>query len=70
MHPRRFPVSPWPAAAPWATSNYITADYVAWYNQQRLMHRLGRVPPAEAEAQYYSQHVTDRPAGSQNPEGA
>ena len=49
---------------------YITADYVAWYNQQRLMHRLGRVPPAEAEAQYYSQHVTDQPAGSQNPEGA
>jgi putative transposase len=48
---------------------YITADYVAWYNQQRLMHRLGRVPPAEAEAQYYFQHVTDRPAGSQNPEG-
>jgi putative transposase len=49
---------------------YVTADYVAWYNQQRLMHRLGRIPPAEAEAQYYSQHVTDRPAGSQNPEGA
>jgi putative transposase len=48
----------------------ITADYVAWYNQQRLMHRLGRVPPAEAEAQYYSKHVTDRSAGSQNPEGA
>lgn len=34
------------------------------------MHRLGRVPRAEAEAQYYSQHVTDQPAGSQNPEGA
>ena len=48
----------------------ITADYVSWYNQQRLMHRLDRVPPAEAEAQYYSQHVTDHPAGSQNPEGA
>ena len=48
----------------------ITADYVAWYNQQRLMHRLGRVPPAEAEAHYYSEHVTDQPAGSQNPEGA
>ncbi|WP_264891119.1 IS3 family transposase, partial [Mycobacterium kiyosense] len=28
---------------------YITADYVAWYNQQRLMHRLGRIPPTEAE---------------------
>ncbi|TXH21857.1 MAG: IS3 family transposase, partial [Mycobacterium sp.] len=49
---------------------YITADYVAWYNQQRLMHRLGRIPPAEAEARYYSQLVTGRPAGSQKPEGA
>jgi putative transposase len=48
----------------------ITADYVAGFNQQRLMHRLGRVPPAEAEAHYYSQHVTGHPAGSQNPEGA
>ena len=48
----------------------ITADYVAWYNQQRLMHRLGRVPPAEAEAHYYSEHMTGQPAGSQNPEGA
>ena len=46
----------------------VTADCVAWYNQQRLMHRLGRIPPTEA--QYYSQHVTDRPADSQNPEGA
>ncbi|KKC01820.1 transposase, partial [Mycobacterium nebraskense] len=36
----------------------------------RLMHRLGRVPPAEAEARYYSQRVADQPAGSQNPEGA
>jgi putative transposase len=50
-------------------AEYITADYVSWHNQQRLMHRLGRVPPAEAEAQYYSQHVTDRPADSQNPRG-
>lgn len=48
----------------------ITADYVSWYNQQRLMHRLGRIPPAEAEARYYAQNVTDQPAGSQNPEGA
>ncbi len=48
----------------------ITADYLGWYNQQRLMHRLGRVPPAEAEARYYAKHVTDQPAGSQKPEGA
>ena len=50
-------------------AEYITADYVAWYNQQRLVHRLERVPPAEAEARYYSQLVTDQSAGSQNPKG-
>ena len=64
---RRFATAP---SATLGDVEYLTADYVAWYNQQRLMHRLGQVPPAEAEAQYYSQHVTDRPAGSQNPQGA
>lgn len=48
----------------------ITAGYISWYNHQRLMHRLGRVPPAEAEASYYAQNVTSQPTGSQNPEGA
>lgn len=48
----------------------ITADYVAWYNQQRLMHRLGRIPPTEAEAEYYDQLDASQSAGSQNPEGA
>ena len=49
----------------------ITADYVGWFNQQRLMHRLGRVPPPEAEAaRYCAEHVTAQPAGSQKPEGA
>ena len=32
----------------------ITSAWVAWYNQARLMHRLGRIPPAEAEAEYYA----------------
>ncbi len=30
----------------------ITSVWVHWYNTERLMHRLGRVPPAEAEADY------------------
>lgn len=47
----------------------LTADWVDWYNHDRLMHRLGRIPPAEAEAQYYAQ-VTSRPTGSHTPEGA
>ena len=32
----------------------ITSAWVAWYNERRLMHRLRRIPPAEAEADYYA----------------
>jgi transposase InsO family protein len=31
----------------------ITSAWVHWYNTSRLMHRLHRRPPAEAEADYY-----------------
>lgn len=31
-----------------------TSAWAAWYNAERLMHRLGRRPPAEAEAQYWA----------------
>jgi putative transposase len=34
-----------------------TAAWVHWYNTARLMHRLGRRPPAEAEADYYAKHA-------------
>ena len=48
----------------------ITADYVSWYNQQRLMHRLGRIPPAEAEALYFDRlPPAERQAGSRAPRG-
>ena len=36
----------------------VTSAWVHWYNTQRLMHRLARKPPAEAEAEYYQQAVT------------
>jgi transposase InsO family protein len=32
----------------------MTSAWVAWYNVRRLMHRLRRRPPAEAEAEYYA----------------
>ena len=32
----------------------ITSRWVAWYNTARIMHRLGRVPPATAEAAHYA----------------
>lgn len=40
----------------------ITSAWVYWYNNQRLMHRLGRRPPAEAEAEYYAQIQASHPA--------
>ena len=39
----------------------VTAAWVEWYNNQRLMHRLGRRPPAEAEADYYERNRDDQP---------
>jgi putative transposase len=32
----------------------ITSGWVHGYNTARLMHRLGRRPPAEVEADYYA----------------
>ena len=40
----------------------ITSQWVHWYNTSRLMHRLGRRPPAEAEAEYYDAHRPGHPA--------
>lgn len=40
----------------------ITADWVHWYNTRRLMHHLGRIPPVEAEANYYAQTHDGQPA--------
>jgi putative transposase len=42
-----------------------TADWVHWFNTRRLLHRLGRRPPAEAEATHYAEHHTDQPVGTQ-----
>ncbi len=41
----------------------ITADWVHWYNTSRLMHHLGRIPPVEAETNYYADISAGRPAG-------
>jgi putative transposase len=38
-----------------------TSAWVHWYNTHRLMHRLGRRPPIEAETDYYAHHSTDQP---------
>jgi putative transposase len=50
--------------AGFATLNNVetaTADWVHWFNNHRLLHRLGRRPPTEAETEYYAQHHADQP---------
>jgi len=37
-----------------------TSAWVHWYNNDRLMHRVGRRPPVEHEADYYAQLREDR----------
>ena len=39
-----------------------TAAWVHWYNNHRLMHRLGRTPPVEYEAFYYAKLRDGQPA--------
>ena len=43
-----------------------TSAWVAWYNNDRLMHRLDRRPPAEAEADHYATTDTANPAAHTN----
>jgi putative transposase len=39
-----------------------TSAWVHWYNTSRLMHRLGRRPPLEAEDQHYREQQAGQPA--------
>jgi transposase InsO family protein len=43
---------------PWKTKEAVemaTLEWVAWFNNHRLLGSIGYVPPAEAEANYYQQ---------------
>jgi putative transposase len=37
-----------------------TSAWVHWYNEHRLMHRLGRIPPVEAEQNHYAQESDEQ----------
>ena len=54
---------------PWrdlADVELATAEYVDWFNNQRLHTAIGGVPPAEFEAAYYAQSQPDPEAGPNN----
>jgi transposase InsO family protein len=46
--------------APWKTKESVelaTLQWVHWFNHIRLLEPIGYIPPAEAEANYWQQHV-------------
>lgn len=43
----------------------LTAEWVHWYNTDRLMHRLGRIPPVEHEAIHYASNTAHSEAAHQ-----
>ena len=54
--------------APWKTKEAVelaTLEWVAWFNNHRLLEPIGYIPPAEAEANYYrhlASQATEVPA--------
>ena len=43
---------------PWRSLEQVefhTLEWVDWFNNRRLLERIGNIPPAEAEARYYAQ---------------
>lgn len=45
---------------------YATLEWVAWFNQQRLLEPLGYLPPAEYEEQFYRAQTTPAAVGALN----
>ena len=43
----------------------LTAEWVHWYNTDRLMHRLGRIPPIEYEVVHYATNAAHSEAAHQ-----
>ncbi len=49
--------------APWKSREAVemaTLEWVSWFNHRRLLSSIGYVPPAEAEAAYYSKQQTEQ----------
>ncbi len=43
---------------PWRSMEaveFTTLEWVDWFNNRRLLEPIGNIPPAEAEARYYTQ---------------
>ncbi len=54
------PRKPWKGLA---DVELATAEWVDWFNHQRIHTAIGNVPPAEYESTYYAQHQPQPAAG-------
>jgi putative transposase len=55
---------------PWRTVEQVeiaTLEYVDWFNNRRLFHACGDIPPAELEQAHYRQHAALTEAGHPSP---
>ncbi len=48
------PLPPRPTTLAGQRLKLLTAEWMHWYNTDRLMHRLGRIPSVGYEAIYYA----------------
>jgi len=56
---------------PWRNVEHVewaTLTYVDWFNNRRIHNEIGKIPPAELEANYYRQIDTEEPLVSQTTE--
>jgi transposase InsO family protein len=56
---------------PWRNVEHVewaTLTYVDWFNNRRIHNEIGKIPPAELEANYYRQIDTTQPLVSQTTE--
>lgn len=47
IHPR----GPWRS---FEAVEFATLEWIAWFNNRRLLGPIGNIPPAEAEANFYN----------------
>jgi transposase InsO family protein len=50
-----YPTSRWPSSRTREEVKWAILNWVDWFNNRRLLEPIGNIPPAEAEANYYTQ---------------
>jgi putative transposase len=55
---------------PWRNADqieWVTLEWVDWWNHRRLLEPIGNIPPAEKEDNYYRQHTPEETGAPTKP---